>query len=148
MKTRPEDHILILDFGAQYTQLISRKVRELGVYSEIKPFTISSREIQNLRPKGLILSGGPESVYEKDAPLADKNIFGLGIPILGICYGLQVVAHFYGGQVGGSQKREYGLAELKIDNPGALFKGLKPTTQVWMSHGDALNDLPPGFAPL
>ncbi len=141
-----KDLILILDFGAQYTQLISRKVRELGVYSEIKPFNISIQEIKVVQPKGLILSGGPESVYEKNAPLPDKSIFDLDIPVLGICYGLQVISHFFAGEIaGGTKKREFGLAELKIEQPSGLFKNVAPVSKVWMSHGDALDRLPRGF---
>ena len=144
-----KDPILILDFGAQYTQLISRKVRELGVYSEIKPFNISIQEIKKLQPKGLILSGGPESVYEKNAPLPDKSIFDLDIPVLGICYGLQVISHFFAGEIaGGTKKREFGLAELKIEQPAGLFKNVSPVSKVWMSHGDALDQLPSGFETL
>lgn len=145
----PKDLILIFDFGAQYTQLISRKVRELGVYSEIKPFNIPLQEIKELQPRGLIFSGGPESVYEENAPLPDKGVFDLNIPVLGICYGLQVISNFFAGEVaGGTTKREYGLAELKIENPGELFKEVSPTSQVWMSHGDALKKLPAGFETL
>ncbi len=146
MGTHPEDFILILDFGAQYTQLISRKVRELGVYSEIKPFNISIHEIKKLQPKGLILSGGPESVYEENAPVPDKNILDLDVPVLGICYGLQVISHFFAGEIaGGTRKREFGLAELKIEQPTGLFKNVNPVSKVWMSHGDALDHLPRGF---
>ncbi len=149
MKTHPKDFILILDFGAQYTQLISRKVRELGVYSEIKPFNISFQEIKKLQPKGLILSGGPESVYQENAPLPDNNIFELDIPVLGICYGLQVVSHFFAGEIaGGTNKREFGLAELKIEQPAGLFNNVSAVSKVWMSHGDALHQLPAGFETL
>lgn len=149
MKIHPDGFILILDFGAQYTQLISRKVRELGVYSEIKPFNISVHEIKKLQPKGLILSGGPESVYEENAPVPDKNIFDLDIPVLGICYGLQVISHFFAGEIaGGVRKREFGLAELKIDQPAGLFKNVNKVSKVWMSHGDALHQLPSGFTTL
>lgn len=145
MDSHPQDFILILDFGSQYTQLITRKVRELGVYSEIKPFNITLDEIKKLNPKGLILSGGPESVYEKDAPFPDEGIFNLQIPILGICYGLQIVSYYNEGKIAGAEKREYGLAALSIDDPTDLFKDVPQQSQVWMSHGDALTQLPGGF---
>ncbi|MFQ5604781.1 MAG: glutamine-hydrolyzing GMP synthase [bacterium] len=145
MKRHPEEYILILDFGSQYTQLITRKVRELGVYSEIKPFNYSLQEIKKHQPKGIILSGGPASVYDRDAPVPEEGLFELSIPILGICYGLQLVSHFYGGQVAKAERREYGLAELKIENHEKLFRDLGATTRVWMSHGDSLTELPSGF---
>ncbi|MFQ5649667.1 MAG: glutamine-hydrolyzing GMP synthase [bacterium] len=145
MRSRPEELVLILDFGSQYTQLITRRVRELGVYSEIKPFNISRAEVQALKPKGVILSGGPESVYVESAPLPEGEIFELGIPILGICYGLQVMAHFHDGQIAATHKREYGLAELTVDDEHDLFKNVVRTSRVWMSHGDALVEPPAGF---
>src|SRR3990172_6953706 len=145
MKIHPEDFILMLDFGGQYTQLITRKVRELNVYSEIKPYNVSLASIKHLKPKGIILSGGPESVYADKAPLPDAGIFRLGIPILGICYGLQLVAYLHGGKVTAAGRREYGLAELSIDNARNLFKDVKLNSQVWMSHGDAVTELPAGF---
>jgi GMP synthase (glutamine-hydrolysing) len=140
-----DELILILDFGSQYTQLITRKVRELNVYSEIKPHNISMSEVRALRPRGIILSGGPESVYEENAPFPDEEILNLGIPILGICYGLQLVSHFRGGKVESAAKREYGLAELEIDDATGLFSEVSGRSQVWMSHGDALYQLPEGF---
>lgn len=145
MKTHSEEYILIFDFGSQYTQLITRRIRELGVYSEIKPFNISYGEIETLPPKGIILSGGPASVYDSSAPMPNMEIFNLGIPILGICYGLQLIAYYKGGKVAKATKREYGFAELKVDNQEDLFKNLPPYTQVWMSHGDAIMQLPEGF---
>ncbi len=145
MSSHGNELILILDFGSQYTQLIGRKVRELGVYSEIKPFNISIDEIKRLAPKGLILSGGPESVYADDAPRPDDEIFQLALPVLGICYGLQLTAHFHGGKVASASRREYGLAELLVDNHDALLRGVPGQSRVWMSHGDALQELPPGF---
>ncbi len=145
MKTHPEDFILILDFGSQYTQLIARRIRELGVYCEIKPFNIAIEEILTYRPQGIILSGGPSSVYDSDAPLPDPKILELNIPLLGICYGLQLLAHFLGGKVESAARREYGLAQLKIDQNEDLLKNVSQLTQVWMSHGDALHALPAGF---
>lgn len=145
MKNLPSELILILDFGSQYTQLITRQVRELGVYSEIKPFNISLNEIKELNPEGIILSGGPESVYADSAPLPDQGIFVLGVPVLGICYGLQLMSFFNGGRVAESSRREYGLADLVLDDTSDLFKDVSPETQVWMSHGDAVMHAPAGF---
>lgn len=136
---------LILDFGSQYTQLIARKVRELGVYSEIHPFNIPLRKIKALKPGAIIFSGGPQSVYEPDSPHPDPEIFNLGIPILGICYGLQLIAHHLGGQVQKAPEREYGFAALHIIDRSGLLHGLKEKTQAWMSHGDRLEAIPEGF---
>jgi GMP synthase (glutamine-hydrolysing) len=140
--------ILVLDFGSQYTQLIARRVRELGVYSEIHPFHYSLEKIKQLQPAGMILSGGPMSVYEQDAPKPDPRIFDLGIPILGICYGLQLFADKFDGRVDSAARREYGKADLEIDDHLDLFSGIGATTSVWMSHGDALSRLPDGFEPI
>jgi len=137
--------VFILDFGSQYTQLIARKVRELGVYSEIFPCDASLRALQKENPAALILSGGPRSVYEEGAPLSDPGLFRLGIPVLGICYGLQLMAHLLGGRVVPAAKREYGFARLKILDRSGLFKGIRDGSQVWMSHGDRVEKLPPGF---
>jgi GMP synthase (glutamine-hydrolysing) len=137
--------VLILDFGSQYTQLIARKVRELGVYSEIVPFDTPIAKIRAAKPGALILSGGPQSVYEKGAPLAPREIFGLGVPVLGICYGLQLTAHLLGGRVVLSGKREYGFAALRVRDRGGLLAGVRDGAQVWMSHGDRPDRLPPGF---
>jgi len=134
-----------LDFGSQYTQLIARRVRELGVYSEIKPFDISAQEIRRKSPKGLILSGGPASVYAPEAPLPDPEIFELGIPILGICYGLQVMAYMLGGAVRKASRREYGRALLFVTTSEDLFHGLSSPLEVWMSHADHLSCEPSGF---
>lgn len=140
-----DETILVLDFGSQYTQLIGRRIREVGVYSEIHPFSISIESIQALQPKGIVLSGGPSSVYEEDAPKPDARIFELGIPILGICYGLQLLAAQFAGAVDAAAQREYGRAELEIDSDSDLFFGLPSTMRVWMSHGDALSKLPRAF---
>jgi len=137
-----------LDFGSQYTQLIARRVREQRVYGEILPYHISAEKIREESPKGLILSGGPSSVYDENAPLPDPQIFSLGIPILGICYGFQVLGHLLGGKVAPSQQREYGPARFFVDDTKDLFYGLGPELDVWMSHGDRLERLPPGFVPL
>jgi GMP synthase (glutamine-hydrolysing) len=142
------DRILILDFGSQYTQLIARRIRECQVYSEIHPYNIPLKRIRSLSPKGIILSGGPASVYEKKAPLCDPAIVRLGIPVLGICYGMQLIAQLLGGEVTRSDKREYGKAKLTLSKGGGLFRGLgRKGSQlvVWMSHGDCVKALPPGF---
>jgi GMP synthase (glutamine-hydrolysing) len=140
--------ILILDFGAQYTQLIARRIRESGVYCEIHPFSLPVDQIRQIHPIGIVLSGGPSSVYEKDAPKPASEVYGLGVPILGICYGLQLIADQLGGRVDASARREYGHARLQVDNHDDLFAGLDGSTDVWMSHGDALSQLPPGFEPI
>lgn len=137
--------ILILDFGSQYTQLIARRVRESKVYSEIVPYHLPLSEIEAHRPSGIILSGGPASVYDKKAPLCDPGLFKLSVPILGICYGMQLMTHLLGGKVARALKREYGRADLLIDDSSDLFKGLPNRTAVWMSHGDRIETLPPGF---
>jgi len=140
------EQIVLLDFGSQYTQVIARRVREASVYSTILRYDTPAAEIAKLNPKGIILSGGPSSVYAKDAPLPDKAIFGLGVPVLGICYGVQVLAHFLGGKVEKGQHREYGKAALSVrDGSCALFKKLPKSLQVWNSHGDKLTKMPTGF---
>ena len=145
--SQPES-ILILDFGAQYSQLIARRVRELHVYCEIHPFNIPLEKIQAFNPKGIILSGGPSSVYAADAPISDKRIFSLGIPVLGICYGLQLMAFQLGGEVDRAGKREFGRARLIVDSENGIFSGVAKSTEVWMSHGDALTKLPAVFEPI
>lgn len=139
------ERIIILDFGSQYTQLIARKVREVGVYAEIHPYTISRQALTELSPKGVILSGGPSSVYAEGAPIPDFDVFDIGVPVLGICYGLQLVAHQLGGAVDKAARREFGRAMLEIDDTSDLFRGMNSTTQVWMSHGDHITVTPPGF---
>ncbi len=141
------DKILVLDFGSQTTQLIARRVREFHVYSEIKSCNISLEEIKAFGAKGIILSGGPASVYDEDAPRVPKELFDLGLPILGICYGMQLMSHLLGGRVEKSEKREYGPADLHILDVSDLFYGLDPSRRyrVWMSHGDRVEELPPGF---
>jgi len=137
---------LILDFGSQYTQLIARKVRELSVYSEIHPYNLPLDRIKALSPGAIILSGGPKSVYEPDSPHPDPGLFQLGLPILGICYGLQLIAHHLGGKVEKAPRKEYGFASLRILDRHGLLHSLKDKTQVWMSHGDRLEAIPEGFA--
>ena len=143
------EQIVILDFGSQYTQVIARRIRECNVYSTILPFNTPAEEIAKLQPKGLILSGGPSSVYAKNAPLPDKSIFKLNIPILGVCYGVQLLAQFLGGKVEPGQKREYGKGTLTVkDDTCPLFKNLPAALQVWNSHGDKLTKLPKDFKPV
>ncbi|MFC1668544.1 glutamine-hydrolyzing GMP synthase [Chlamydiota bacterium] len=141
--------ILIIDFGSQYNQLIARKIRELNVYCEIEPPSISIERIKEINPRGIILSGGPASIYHPESPKCDPGIFNLGIPILGICYGMQFMVHELGGKVQKADKREYGFAHLSITDHSTLFSELKdPEAQVWMSHGDSLSLLPDGFISL
>ncbi|KDA52886.1 GMP synthase [Thermoanaerobaculum aquaticum] len=137
--------VLILDFGSQYTQLIARRVRELSVKSEIVPPNLPAREIAARQPIGIILSGGPASVYDQDAVEPDPAIFRLGVPVLGICYGQQVMARLFGGEVASAGRREYGAAELELLASCPLFEGLPPRQRVWMSHGDEVTRLPQGF---
>ena len=140
------EQIIILDFGSQYTQVIARRVRERNVYSQILCYYTPAAEIAKLKPKGIILSGGPSSVYAKGAPLPDKGIFSLGIPVLGICYGVQILAQFLGGKVEKGLKREYGKGTLRVtDGFCPLFANLPETLQVWNSHGDKLTKLPRDF---
>ena len=140
------DTILVLDFGSQYTQLIARRVRELGVYSEIYPWDIAPEKISSLSPKGVILSGGPESVTQENTPRIPEIIFNLDIPILGICYGMQTLAEQNGGSVRTSSKKEFGYAELKIEHSSKIFNGLDADNlDVWMSHGDHVSILPDSF---
>jgi len=137
--------VLVLDFGGQYNQLIARRVRELSVYSEMVPYDISYEEIKRKDPQGIILTGGPASVHIDGAPTCDERIFTMGIPILGICYGMQLLAHKLGGEVKPTDFREYGRTVLNICDYDLLLEGLSPSTQVWMSHGVAVTSLPEGF---
>lgn len=143
-----EQKILILDFGSQYTQLIARRVRETQVYCEIHPCNMDLEEIKAFSPMGIILSGGPASVYDQDAPMADKGILDLHLPILGICYGMQYLTHVLSGVVSKAVDREYGSAEIRIEDTEDLFHGFKKGDgeMVWMSHGDRIDDMPEGFA--
>ncbi len=137
--------IVILDFGAQYTQLIARRIREQNVFSVVLPCTASLKEVKSYNPVGIVLSGAPWSVYDKDAPPADVHVFDMGVPVLGICYGLQFMVHTLGGKVRPADKREYGRAEIDIVSDSVLFQGLAKKLAVWMSHGDEALELPPGF---
>ncbi len=142
-----QGRILILDYGSQTTQLIARRVRECHVYCEIHSFRLGLEDIRQFEPQGIILSGSPSSVYEKDSPLNPPELFRMGIPTLGICYGMQLMTHVLGGEVGRSLKREYGRSELFVDDSEDLFAGLNPQAaiQVWMSHADRIHTPPPGF---
>jgi GMP synthase (glutamine-hydrolysing) len=138
--------ILIIDFGSQYNQLIARRVREHHVYCQIEPPWIRLAEIKALAPEGIILSGGPASIYEAGSPRVDSGIFDLGIPILGICYGMQYMVDALGGEVKKAEKREYGFAELQTEDVGGIFHGIENKTKCWMSHGDTVEKLPRGFS--
>ncbi len=140
-----QEKVLILDFGSQYTQLIARRVRELKVYCEIHPYIMALAEIREFAPRAIILSGGPRSVYDRDAPSVDPELFNLGIPILGICYGIQLLNHLLGGEVAPAVSREYGAKTFEITDNTDLFQGLEPQQTVWMSHGDRVEKLAPGF---
>ncbi|HRP70844.1 MAG TPA: glutamine-hydrolyzing GMP synthase, partial [Turneriella sp.] len=160
----PAQKIIVLDFGSQYTQLIARRLRELRFYTEIHPYHIGIEAINAQKPAGIILSGGPSSVYDKDAPMVDKKVFEMGIPILGICYGLQLICHLMGGKVAPSTEREYGRASLRAKSKSPLLQGIKlgrrkegtparansvtsvSPEQVWMSHGDRIHKLPKNFS--
>ena len=144
MKTN--ELILILDFGGQYNQLIARRVRECNVYSEVVPFNISLEKIKEKNPKGIIFTGGPASVYGEDSPKCAEGIFELGIPVLGICYGMQLMTHTLGGKVARADKREYGTIEVKINNESKLFKGFENTNNFLMSHTDFVEKVPEGFS--
>src|SRR4051812_24577113 len=149
MNNSQQQTVPILDFGAQYVQLIARRVREAGVYSVLVRPTISLEELRALNPVGIILSGGPASVYEKDAPRCDPRIFELGVPVLGICYGMQIAAQLLGGDVKPGKAREYGRTRLHLTAPDdPLVQGVPTDTTVWMSHGDQVQDLGPEFVPL
>lgn len=137
--------VAIIDFGSQYTQLIARRVRECNVYCELVPYNADWERVKQLRPRGFILSGGPASVYEPGAPAIPSYVFESGLPVLGICYGMHAMARQLGGQVTRGDRREYGYADLLVDNDSALWRGLPSTLPVWMSHGDLVAKLPPGF---
>ncbi|MDN6327429.1 MAG: glutamine-hydrolyzing GMP synthase, partial [Alkalibacterium sp.] len=131
------EKLVVLDFGSQYNQLITRRIREFGVYSELLPHTTTAEELKNMNVKGIIFSGGPMSVYDENSFSVDPEIFNLGIPILGICYGMQLMTYMLGGEVKPSKNREYGKAEISVTNRTAdLFTSLEAEENVWMSHGD------------
>ena len=140
-----ERPVLVVDLGAQYAQLIARRIRECHVYSEIVPHDLTASELAARRPAGIVLSGGPASVYEDGAPDIDPGVFELGVPVLGICYGQQLMARALGGEVAATGQREYGRTELRVSDPGVLLADLAPAEPVWMSHGDAVTAAPEGF---
>lgn len=140
------DTVLVLDFGGQYNQLITRRIRELKVYSEMHPYNISVEKIKEINPKGIVFSGGPASVYGDGAPHCDPEILKLGIPILGICYGMQLITYLLGGKVERAERREYGKAIMEVDTQDKLFAGLDNEQLCWMSHGDYITEVPAGFA--
>ncbi|MBR6347783.1 MAG: glutamine-hydrolyzing GMP synthase, partial [Spirochaetales bacterium] len=143
-----QEKVLILDFGSQYNQLIARRVREIGIYCEVKPFSITYEQILEFGPMAVILSGGPSSVYDEKSPKIDKRLFSMGIPVLGICYGAQLMAHTLGGQVVPADSlasREYGKTATEFDNNSSLFGNITSKSITWMSHGDSVKRLPDGF---
>jgi GMP synthase (glutamine-hydrolysing) len=142
---QPQQTVLVLDFGSQYTQLIARRIRDNSVYSVVHPYDFPIDSIRALAPKAIVLSGGPESVYSEAAPYCSREIFELGIPILGICYGMQLTAYFLDGKVEAATEREYGRAEIEITTESPLFAGTPQHQQVWASHGDRILEAPPGF---
>lgn len=145
LMSKPNEIVIVLDFGGQYNQLIARRIRDLGVYSELLPFNTSAAKLKELNPRGIVFSGGPASVYEDGAPQVDPAIYELGVPILGICYGMQLMAHQLKGRVEQADKREYGKAVVQFNKGSLLTQGLEREQQVWMSHGDLVRELPEGF---
>ncbi|MEA2267436.1 MAG: hypothetical protein QOC64_46, partial [Solirubrobacteraceae bacterium] len=145
---RAVDEVVVLDYGGQYSQLIARRVRECGVFSELLPHHVGAEEVARRRPKGLILSGGPASVYSDGAPALDPELLELGIPVLGICYGMQLLARSLGGRVEGAEVGEFGRSRLAVREPGRLFAGLPAEQTCWMSHRDSVFEAPPGFTAL
>ncbi|MHB8901804.1 MAG: glutamine-hydrolyzing GMP synthase, partial [Thermoguttaceae bacterium] len=143
-----DEKILVLDFGSQYAQLIARRIREQNVYCEIVRHNITAQRVRELSPKGLILSGGPSSVYATGAPMCDPAIFELGIPVLGICYGMQIACQALGGEIHSATRREYGRAECRLIRANPLLDGVSPLTRVWMSHGDQVTTVSDDFVSL
>lgn len=143
--SKPNEMIVVLDFGGQYNQLIARRIRDMGVYSELLPYNTSVEKIRELSPKGIVFSGGPASVYEENSPKVDPGVYELGLPIMGICYGMQLMAFQLNGKVDKSTKREYGKADVEFKEGSSLIKGLESKQTVWMSHGDHVSALPEGF---
>src|SRR5919198_1304553 len=139
------EEVVVLDYGGQYSQLIARRVRELGVFSELLPHHVGADEVARRRPRGLILSGGPASVYAPGAPRLERELLELGVPVLGICYGMQLLAAELGGRVEGAEVGEFGRSDLRVSAPGRLLAGLPAEQTCWMSHRDTVFEPPPGF---
>ena len=137
--------LVILDFGSQYSELIARRIRETEVYSEVLSYRTTAEQLRQLNPQGIILSGGPNSVYDERAPHCDPEIWNLGVPVLGVCYGMQLMVQQLGGQVERAERAEYGKASLKIDDPTDLLTNVEDGSTMWMSHGDSVTQMPPGF---
>ena len=137
--------IVVLDFGSQYTQLIARRIRDAGVYCEILPYHVDPSEIESREPRGIILSGGPDSVFGTDSPHPHEAVYEVSRPLLGICYGMQLMAHKLGGNVHAAKDRQYGPATLEVLSESRILQGIPRSSQVWMSHGDNIEELPPGF---
>src|SRR5688500_5549191 len=142
------EEAVVLDYGGQYSQLIARRVRECGVFSELLPHHVGLEEVERRRPRGVILSGGPASVYAPEAPPLDPRVLELGIPVLGICYGMQLLARELGGRVEGAEVGEFGRSDLRVLEPGRLLAGLPTEQTCWMSHRDTVFEAPPGFTAL
>src|SRR5918997_3230870 len=142
------DEVLVLDFGGQYSQLIARRVRECGVFAELLPHHVALEEVTSRQPRGLILSGGPASVYAEEAPKLRTELLSLGIPVLGICYGMQAMVLELGGRVEGAEVGEFGRSRLMVSDPGRLLEGLPAEQSCWMSHRDTVFEAPAGFAAL
>jgi GMP synthase (glutamine-hydrolysing) len=146
MTVKNREIVLVMDFGGQYSQLIARRIRECGVYCEIVPFSTPIAKVKAMKAKGIVFSGGSSSVYQEKAPQCNPEVFELGIPILGICYGMQLTAHLLGGKVAHANSREYGNTLLFVDCNNNVFTEVSPETQVWMSHGDYIDSPPPGYS--
>ena len=137
--------VIVIDFGGQYNQLVARRVRECNVYCEIYSYKTDLEKIKAMNPKGIILTGGPNSCYEADSPTCKKELFELGVPVLGLCYGAQLMMHVLGGKVEKADVSEYGKTEVAVDTESALFKNVSPSTICWMSHTDYIKEVPEGF---
>src|ERR1700755_1872106 len=142
------DEVGVLDYGGQYSQLIARRVRELGVFSELLPHHVGAEEVRKRKPKGLILSGGPASVYAAGAPRLDRELLELGVPVMGICYGMQLLVHDLGGRVEQAEVGEFGRSDLHVSEPGTLLREMPREQTCWMSHRDTVYEPPPGFTAL
>src|ERR1700720_1732799 len=143
-----EQEVVVLDYGGQYSQLIARRVRDCGVFSELLPYDVPLQELARRKPRGIILSGGPASVYAEGAPRLDRGLLELGVPVMGICYGMQLLVHELGGKVEEAEVGEFGRSNLTVTEPGVLLKGMPREQTCWTSHRDTVIDPPPGFTAL